>query len=161
MELYFLRHGIAADVGPDGLGDGGRPLTKAGIAKMQAAARGMRRLDLRPDALLSSPLVRAHETAAIVARELEIDLQLADQLSPGCDSAQLFALLGQHRAAERVMLVGHEPDLSALIGALTGGSRVLMKKGGLGRVDTDLLEDGAGTLVWLLPPRALRAADCG
>jgi phosphohistidine phosphatase len=52
--------------------------------------------------------------------------------------------------------VGHEPDFSQLIGALTGGSRVLMKKGGLGRVDTELLEAGAGTLAWLLPPRALR-----
>ena len=56
----------------------------------------------------------------------------------------------------RIMLVGHEPDFSSLIGALTGGSRVLMKKGGLGRVDIDMLEEGAGTLAWLLPPRALR-----
>lgn len=156
MELYFLRHGIAADVGPDGLGDAGRPLTKEGIAKMRAGARGLRRLGLQLDALLSSPLVRAHETATIVARELGLELQLADELAPGCDIAQLFALLGEHRAAERVMLVGHEPDFSILIGALTGGSRVLMKKGGLGRVDIDLLEEGAGTLAWLLPPRALR-----
>ena len=158
MELYFLRHGIAADMGPAGQGDAGRPLTKEGIAKMQAGARGMRRLGLRLDALLSSPLVRAHETAAIVARELGPELQLADELAPGCDLAQLFALLGEHRAAERVMLVGHEPDFSALIGALTGG-RVLMKKGGLGRVDIERLEQGAGTLIWLLPPRVLREAE--
>jgi len=58
-----------------------------------------------------------------------------------------------------VMLVGHEPDFSSLIGALTGGSQVLMKKGGLGRVDIELLEQGAGTLVWLLPPRVLREAE--
>jgi len=144
-------------MGPAGQGDAGRPLTKEGIAKMQAGARGMRRLGLRLDALLSSPLVRAHETAAIVARELGPELQLADELAPGCDMAQLFALLGEHRAAERVMLVGHEPDFSALIGALTGG-RVLMKKGGLGRVDIERLEQGAGTLIWLLPPRVLREA---
>jgi phosphohistidine phosphatase len=157
MELYFLRHGIAADVGPAGRGDAGRPLTKEGIAKMQSAARGMRRLELRLDALLSSPLVRAHETAAIVAHELGLELQLVDELAPGCDLARLFALLGEHRATKRVMLVGHEPDFSQLIGDLTGGSRVLMKKGGLGRVDIDLLEAGAGTLIWLLPPRALRS----
>jgi phosphohistidine phosphatase len=156
MKLYFLRHGIAADQAPTGLGDDARPLTKEGTAKIQAGARGMRRLGLRLDALLSSPLVRARETAAIVARELGLELQLADQLAPGCDPARLFALLGENRAAERVMLVGHEPDFSSLIGALTGGSRVLMKKGGLARVDIDLLEEGAGTLVWLLPPLALR-----
>src|SRR3954470_16770292 len=139
MELYFLRHGIATDVAPAGLGDAGRPLTKEGIAKMQAGARGMRRLDLQLDALLSSPLVRARATAAIVARELGLELQLADELAPGCDMAQLFALLGEHRGAERVMLVGHEPDFSTLISALTGGSQVLMKKGGLGRVDIERL----------------------
>jgi phosphohistidine phosphatase len=159
MELYFLRHGIAADVGPAGLGDAGRPLTKEGIEKMQAGARGMRRLGLRLDALLSSPLVRAHETAAIVARELGLELQLAEKLAPGCDMAQLFALLGEYRTAEHVMVVGHEPDFSILIGALTGGSQVLMKKGGLARVDIELLEQGSGTLTWLLPPRVLREAE--
>ena len=159
MELYFLRHGIAADAGPTGLGDADRPLTKEGIAKMQAGARGMRRLGLRLDALLSSPLVRAHETAAIVARVFGLELQLAEKLAPGCDLAQLFALLGEYRAAERLMLVGHEPDFSSLIGALTGGSNVLMKKGGLARVDIERLEQGIGTLAWLLPPRVLREAE--
>ena len=159
MELYFLRHGIAADVGPAGLGDAGRPLTKEGIAKMQAGARGIRRLGLRLDALLSSPLVRAHETAEIVARELGPELQLAEKLAPGCDLTQLFALLGEYRAAERVMLVGHEPDFSRLVGALTGGSQVMMKTGGLARVDIERLEQGAGTLTGLLPPRVLRNAE--
>ncbi|MEO7913667.1 MAG: phosphohistidine phosphatase SixA [Roseiflexaceae bacterium] len=158
MELYFLRHGIAADVGPAGQGDAGRPLTKEGIAKMQAGARGMHRLGVRLDALLSSPLVRAHETAAIVARELGLELQLAEKLAPGCDLAQLFALLGEYRGAERVMMVGHEPDFSSLIGALTGGSQVLMKKGSLARVDIERLEQSIGVLTWLLPPRILREA---
>ncbi len=159
MELYFLRHGIAADAGPAGTGDAGRPLTKEGITKMQVGARGIRRLGLRLDALLSSPLVRAHETTTIVARELGLELQLADKLAPGCDLVELFALLGEYRGAERVMLVGHEPDFSSLIGALTGGSNVLMKKGGLARVDIERLEQGIGTLAWLLPPRVLREAE--
>ena len=159
MELYFLRHGIAAEVGPSGSGDAGRRLTKEGVAKMRSVAHGLRRLGVRPDVLLSSPLVRAHETAEIVARELGLKLHLAQELAPGCGLAQLFALLGQHRAAVRVMVVGHEPDFSAMVGGLTGGSRVLMKKGGLARVDLDLLEERAGTLVWLLPPRVLRAAE--
>jgi phosphohistidine phosphatase len=159
MELYFLRHGIAAEVGPAGSGDAGRPLTKEGIAKMRAVAHGLRQLGVRPDVLLSSPFVRAHETAEIVARELGLKLHLAEELAPGCDLAQLFALLGQHRAAVCVMVVGHEPDFSAMVGELTGGSRLLMKKGGLARVDLELLEERAGTLAWLLPPRVLRAAE--
>ena len=159
MELYFLRPGIATAVAPHGESDAERPLTKEGIAKMRASARGLRRLGLRLDALLSSPLVRAHQTAAIVAQELGLELRLADELAPGCDPERLFALLGEYRAAERVMVVGHEPDFSSLIGALTGGSRVLMKKGGLGCVSIERLEQGAGTLTWLLPPRILRGAE--
>src|SRR5690242_6910984 len=114
MELYFLRHGIAADEGPQGTGDAGRPLTKDGITKMRAAARGLHKLGLRLDVLLSSPLVRAHETAKLIARELGPELQLADALAPGCDAARVFELLGEYRAAERVMFVGHEPDFSTI-----------------------------------------------
>ena len=156
MELYFLRHGIAEDAGPSGAGDAGRRLTKEGAAKVKAEARGLRELGVRLDTLLTSPLVRAHATTEIVAKELGLELHLADELAPGCDVERLFALLGEHRGAERVMVVGHEPDFSTMIGALTGGSRVQIKKGGLARVDLDALEPGAGTLVWLLPPRALR-----
>jgi phosphohistidine phosphatase len=155
MELYFLRHGVAEDMGPEGAGDAGRRLTKEGVAKMKAEARGLRKLGVRPDVLLSSPLARARETAEIVARELGLELHLADALAPGCNVEQLFGLLGEHRAAECVMLVGHEPDFSTIVGALTGG-RVRLKKGGLARVDLDVLEEGAATLAWLLPPRALR-----
>ena len=156
MELYFLRHGIAEDVGPEDSGDAGRRLTKDGVAKMRAAAHGLRAMAVQLDVLLSSPFVRAHQTAEIVGRELRIELQLADALAPGCDSERLFGLLAEHRGAERVMVVGHEPDFSNLIGALTGGSRVQLKKGGLARVDLDALELGAATLVWLFPPKALR-----
>jgi phosphohistidine phosphatase len=156
MELYFLRHGIAEDVGPEGQGDAGRRLTKAGAAKMRDAARGLRRLGLRIDTLLSSPLARAQQTAEIVARELGPELLLSDALAPGCDVARLFGLLGEHRAAERVMFVGHEPDFSSIVGDLTGGSRIEIKKGGLARVDLEALDAGSGTLIWLLPPKALR-----
>jgi phosphohistidine phosphatase len=159
MELYFLRHAIAADEGPEGTGDAGRPLTKEGSAKMKAAARGLHKLGLQLDALLSSPLVRAHETAQIVARELGLELQLTDALVPGCDIERILGLLGEHRAAERVMFVGHEPDFSTIVGGLTGGSRVELKNGGLARVDIEVLEEGTGALVWLLMPKHLRAAE--
>jgi phosphohistidine phosphatase len=155
MKLYFLRHGIAADVGPAGTGDAGRPLTKEGIEKMQAEARGLARMGVRPEVLLSSPLVRARETAEIVARELGLEVQLVNALAAGADTRRLLDLLGQHRRAESVMVVGHEPDFSRMIGDLTGGSQVVLKKGGLGRVDLDVLERGGGALAWLLPPKVL------
>jgi phosphohistidine phosphatase len=158
MELYFLRHGIAADVGPEGSGDAGRPLTIEGIKKMKEAARGLRRLGVRPDVLLSSPLVRARQTAEIVRHVLGLDSRLVDALAPGCDIVRLRDLLGEYRSADRIMVVGHEPDFSDLIGALTGGSRVQLKKGGLARVDLEMVDEGAGTLVWLLPSLALRKA---
>ena len=103
--------------------------------------------------------MRAHETAAIVGGEFGLDLQQTELLAPGCGLVQLFALLAEYRGLERVMLVGHEPDFSTLIGTLTGGSRVLMKKGGLARVDIERLQQGAGVLTWLLPPHALREAE--
>jgi phosphohistidine phosphatase len=158
MELYFLRHGIAADVGPEGAGDAERPLTPAGIEKIKEEARGLRRLGVRPDILLSSPLVRARQTAELVGHALGLESRLVDALAPGCDIARLRELLGEYRSAERVMVVGHEPDFSELIGILTGGSRIQLKKGGLARVDLETVDAGAGILIWLLPPLALRKA---
>ncbi|GAB4192651.1 MAG: phosphohistidine phosphatase SixA [Roseiflexaceae bacterium] len=156
MELYFLRHGVAADYGPPGTGDAGRPLTPEGIEKMTVAARGLRRLDLRLDMLLSSPLVRAHETAGIVAKALGLELRLTPELSPGCDTARLRRLLAAHGSAQRVMVVGHEPDFSTMIGDLTG-AHVQMKKGGLALVDLPT-PDSDGILIWLMTSRVLRAA---
>ena len=158
MELYFLRHGIAADAGPEGSGDAGRPLTTEGIEKMKEEARGLRRLGVRPDIVLSSPLVRARQTAEIVRHALGLESRLVDALAPGCDVARLRDVLGEYRSAERVMVVGHEPDFSSLIGALTGGGRVQLKKGGLARVDLETVDEGTGALIWLLPPMALRRA---
>jgi phosphohistidine phosphatase len=154
MELYFLRHGIAEDNAPDGT-DFGRRLTPEGIAKLENSRAGLKRLELRLDALLTSPLVRAYQTAEIVGRLLDIGHVVAEELAPGCDVERLLGLLASLPNAQRVMVVGHEPDFSELIGVLTGGSRVVVKKGGLARID---LPAGAhhGELVWLLPPRALR-----
>lgn len=156
MELFFLRHGVAADYGPAGSGDAGRPLTREGIEKMTAAARGMHRLEIRLDLLLSSPLVRARETAALVGRALGVEVQIANDLVPGCGLSRLRALLATHSDAERIMVVGHEPDFSTLIGDLTGAC-VEMKKGALARVALPA-PDAQGTLLWLMTSRVLREA---
>lgn len=155
MELYLLRHAIAADYGPAGTGDAGRPLTPEGTAKMQKAAAGLRRIGLQPQVLLSSPFVRAAQTAAIVAEALDMRVQLADELASGCTLERLLPVLEQHHSAASVMIVGHEPDLSTIVEELTGGS-IEMKKGALALVELDL-PVGAGVLRWLLPPKVLRA----
>jgi phosphohistidine phosphatase len=155
-DLYLLRHGIAADSAPGG--DAARPLTAEGIAKMELAARGMRKLGITLDLLLTSPLVRARETAAIVGRELGIEPWIADPLAPGCDAGRLsMAIESAPGAKTRIMAVGHEPDLSQLIEALCG-ARAEMKKGGLARIALLSLEARYGALLWLLPPAVLRAA---
>lgn len=156
MELYFLRHGIAGTEASPDTGDAGRALTDVGAEKIQVAARGLRRLGLHLDILLSSPYLRARQTAAIVARELKVEMRLIDALAPGCDVTQLMSTLAEQRGASRIMVVGHEPDFSQMIAALTGGTQVQIKKGGLGRVDMGALDHSVGTLIWLLTPRILR-----
>lgn len=153
MELYVVRHGIAEDFPPDGSGDFGRRLTPDGIARMEQAARGMVRLGIAPDLLLSSPLVRARQTAEIVGRALGRDVRIEPRLASGCSVADIQAVLADVAQTRTVMIFGHEPDLSTAIGALTGGSRVEMKKGMMAALH---LQGRHGVLLSLLPPRVLR-----
>ncbi|HWQ14084.1 MAG TPA: phosphohistidine phosphatase SixA [Roseiflexaceae bacterium] len=154
MEIYFLRHGIAEDRAADGT-DGARRLTAEGVAKLEASEPGLRRLRVRPELLLTSPLTRARETAEVVGRLLGLAPEVAGELAPGCDATRLLRLLEARPRVERVMVVGHEPDFSQMIGALTGG-RVEMKKGALACVELLAPASSRGTLAWLVPPRGLR-----
>jgi phosphohistidine phosphatase len=159
MDLYFLRHGKAAD--PVGADDFSRELTPQGIEEMEAEAERLEELGLELDVILTSPLRRAVQTAEIVARRLKLKKKLAesDLLSPGCDLARLRKLLELHPESERIMVVGHEPDLSAIIAELISAreSGIEVKKGGLARVrTTGTPRSGAGVLEWLIPPRLLR-----
>jgi phosphohistidine phosphatase len=156
MELTILRHGIAVKRGP-GVQEPKRALTAKGAAKMHAIARAMNALSLEFDVILSSPWLRARQTAAIVAEELDAAkrLELSPLLLP---AAELSDLVEQVRAynRDRVLLVGHEPALSTLISILTTGSEdapILLKKGGLCRLDAgDLRYGQCATLAWLLTP---------
>lgn len=153
MRLYFLRHGVAEDRAP-GVPDAGRKLTPEGIVEMKQVALGMKALDLRIGAVITSPLVRARETAVIAARALELEDRLKedDRLACGCGLRDLGeALAGQDRNA-RVLLVGHEPDMSEMVGELIGGGVVRMKKAALACVETQALSRGSGELRWLLEP---------
>jgi phosphohistidine phosphatase len=158
MRLFLLRHGIAEDAGPN-LRDFDRALTEKGRSELTWIARGMRRLKITPDAVLSSPLVRARETADLVAPVLGSSVEVVEALASGARFNAFQRVIEAHLASEALMLVGHEPDLSdtaaALIGAHLGA--VVLKKAGLIRIDLfGRAEPRAGQLRWLLAPTQLR-----
>jgi phosphohistidine phosphatase len=157
MEVYFLRHGEAGKSARGQGGDAARALTEDGIARMKREAIFIAGLRLRLDAILTSPLIRAHQTAEIVARELGLldCLAVDERLSPGFDRERLREILRERSSAEALMLVGHEPDFSAAIAACIHGGRIECKKGALARLDFDRPDSLTATLAWLLPPRVM------
>lgn len=158
MQIYFLRHGIAFDRAPDGT-DRSRALTPEGISHMEQEAAGLKQLGVSVDLLLTSPFVRARQTAEIVGPLLGREPQIEPALSSGMTPQALIAVLEQQQA-QSVMVVGHEPDLSEAISFLIGGGMIAMKKGGLALVE---LWPGTprGVLHWLLAPKILRALRKG
>ena len=157
MEVYFLRHGDAGSRETWKGSDASRPLSDEGAARMEREASTLALLRLPLDRILTSPLVRAQQTAEIVARRLNLLDALAedDRLAPGFGMAELGRIMREHRALTALLLVGHEPDFSTVISACIGGGRIECKKGGLARVDIEDPTTLAGLLVWLLPPRVL------
>jgi phosphohistidine phosphatase len=147
--MVLLRHGTAVPHGLADLGDAERPLVAEGEREARAAGRALRALKVRPDRVVTSPLVRARQTAQLAAAELGVPLFEDDALSPGFAQRDLEALLARHDGA-CIVLVGHDPDLSQLVLALTG-AQIEMPKGGVARIDYP-----QGVLDWLLRPRALR-----
>ena len=156
-KLYFLRHGKAAPRATWEGDDGLRPLTPEGEALMLREAGGLRRLGLAPDVIITSPLMRARQTAEIAAEALGARDRLVEdaRLAHGFDARCLERIAAERPEAAELMVVGHEPEFSATIAELIGGGFVDMKKGGLARVDVGGpgLEDGL--LAWLLTPSQL------
>jgi len=153
--LYFMRHGKAGHGNPSDPNDRARKLTDSGVAELRAAAPLWRRLNLRPDVILSSTLPRARQTADLFVEgvQLKRDPIDDDRLRPGAVWTDMAQALADHRDARRVMFVGHEPDLSEAVGLLTGARSVRMRKGGLACVEfPGIPEPGSGELAWLLDP---------
>lgn len=151
MQLILFRHGIAENA-RDGLPDAERALTPRGVERTAAAARGLARFTQRPQAILTSPKTRALQTAAIIGDTLDLVPTRAAELA--AESLDPILRLLRSRDEDRVLLVGHEPTLSALIELLCGG-RAEMKKAGAALLDGDPAP-GHAVLQWLLSPRALR-----
>jgi phosphohistidine phosphatase len=139
--------------------DAERPLTEKGVRKVQDVAAALSRRGTDPDAVVTSPYARALQTAQIVAAVLQIPdaLSIDPRLEPGFGPAELEAVLADYEGAEALLLVGHEPDFSAVVGGIIGGGDLLLKKGGVALVELAPGEPARGTLVWLSQPRHLGA----
>jgi phosphohistidine phosphatase len=162
MKLYLLRHGEAVEPGDTRVKENERPLTPKGIQRTKQLAHLLGRMEITFDALRSSPLKRAWETAEIVARGLELEdqLQPADCLAPSGSLETLVLEINSVRPFPKaVLLVGHEPYLSSFISLLcTGGPGLplTLKKGALCRLEIGLLTCAkCAELEWLLQPRLL------
>ena len=162
MELVFLRHGLAVDKEEWKGKDEDRPLTAEGVDKTKEVVRGLRALKVCPDVILSSPLLRARETAEIAKKGLSSDakVELADELTPSAAPDRLIARLADLAEKPVVLCVGHEPHLSTTISAMVSGKTAAsfeVKKAGACCIRfTGIPKAGAGTLLWLLPPKVLR-----
>lgn len=162
MMLYVLRHGEAEAASENGE-DAARRLTSRGRDRMRAAAVGMRALKLRFDAIVTSPLVRAAETAEIVAVccGCSDPPHVLDALSGVTPPNELASALAPFAHNENVLVVGHEPQLGSLVSVLLTGSangfHVKLKRGGCVALELpNHFERGGAELRWMMTQRQLR-----
>jgi phosphohistidine phosphatase len=161
FELYLIRHGVAEERGEAWPDDQKRPLTEEGMSRLRKAARGLSRLGVSFDVMLTSPFVRTRQTAEMIADLLDGHPHIvnAESLAPGGSFAAVAADLEKHSRRRRIALVGHEPGIGELAAHLIGSRHPIpFKKGAVCRIDVDELPpDGPGELRWLLTPRILRS----
>jgi phosphohistidine phosphatase len=165
MNLYLLRHGIAVTADEPGIEtDGQRPLSNKGVKRMRKAARGLQHLQIPFDGILTSPLVRARQTAEIVADALDLQQQIQELsgLAPESSVDHLVFSLTRFQNREHLLLVGHQPLLGDFFSFLLKGKdgpdiKAELKKGGLCRIEVETFPPaGPGSLHWLLTPKQLR-----
>lgn len=161
MRLYVMRHGVAIDAtDPQSPPDPERYLTPKGIAKTREAALGLAQLGVTPTVWLSSPYRRALQTAEVVAEVLKFPAEKIRQtaaLKPPASPSALFVELARLRARE-VIVFGHAPNVDLVIARALGARDPLtsLKKAGVALIELDAPAPARGSLVWLLPPKALR-----
>ncbi|MEA2606079.1 MAG: phosphohistidine phosphatase, partial [Chloroflexota bacterium] len=116
-------------------------------------------IGFRPEAIISSPKIRARRTAEVVGLALGVGVRLDERLAGAFDPAAVDAILADAGSPDRPVLVGHDPDFSQVLGWLAGADGLTMKKGAFARVDVrGSVADGRGTLRWLVPPDLLDRA---
>ncbi len=159
--LYLVRHAIAAERGRQWPDDAKRPLTHKGAARMRQIVLGLRDLGVEFDLVLTSPLVRARQTAELLIAGVRSKptLEVTEALAPGEPPVKVAAMLAKHSGRCSIALVGHEPGLGELAAWLVGAPEpFVMKKGGVCRVDVSALPPARhGQVIWLATPKMLRA----
>jgi phosphohistidine phosphatase len=160
LELYLIRHGIAAERGDEYPDDSKRPLTNGGIARLRKEAKALEAIGVAIDHIVTSPLVRTKQTADVFAESLKSkpSVSASDALAPASTPAAVVQELGKHVKKGRVALVGHEPNLGELAARLIGARLPLeFKKGAICRIDFETLPPkGVGQLRWFITPKMLR-----
>jgi len=162
MQLYIVRHGIAIDrEDPKCPPDPERYLTEEGVEKTKQVAKGVAALGIKGDLFLTSPYVRAAQTAEIFARALDYakqKIRRTDLLLPGAEPSQLFRELARDKQASTVFLFGHAPQLDDIIATALGSKKHVtsLKKAGVTLVEMKRLSPPIGQLVWLASPKMLR-----
>jgi len=162
MKIYLIRHSNAVDPGTPGYEDDSqRPLTEKGRDKMKDIASALKELNVKPDLIVTSPYVRARQTAEILAKVLKYKQELAfsDALVPMGSADNIIGEINEKYSVDELVLVSHEPCCSALIGTLTAGNPDLafnIKNGGVCCLSSDDLHiERRAVLEWLLPPKIL------
>ena len=162
MKIYLIRHSNAVDPGTPGYEDDSlRPLTEKGRDKMKDIASALKELDVKPDLIVSSPYVRAQQTAEILAKVLQYkrELTFSDALVPMGNADNIIGEINEKYSVDELVLVGHEPCFSTLISMLTAGNpdlNINIKNGGVCCLSSDDLHtERKAVLEWLLTPKIL------
>lgn len=164
MRLYIVRHGIAIDrEDPKCPPDPERYLTEEGVEKTKAVARGVAALGVDANLFLTSPYVRAAQTAEIFAATLEYarqKIRRSDLLLPGTEPSLLFRELAREKQASSVFLFGHAPHLDDLIATALGAKKHVtsLKKAGVALIELKRISPPIGMLEWVATPKLLRRA---
>ena len=162
MDLYILRHGKAEPYGHRFPSDSIRPLSKKGLKRTKLSAKGMKATNVDVDLIVSSPLLRARQTAEIVHEGLGIDepIQFSGTLASG-DIRLILSAIQAHSSLSGLMLVGHEPTLSELISTVASGSyhtAFNLKPGGMCKLNVSTVRFGqCATIEWFVTPKQLVA----
>jgi phosphohistidine phosphatase len=159
MKIYFMRHANAGEAKLNLAKDEKRPLDKLGIEQSHDVGRALAAMDVTVDAIVSSPLPRATQTAAVVANEIGYEEKVLTDpaLRPGSTYEQFQDLLRRHTREDALMVVGHNPTMTEFLNKLVngGGQGIEFKKAAVARVDKD--GRGPAVLKWCIPPKVVRS----
>ncbi len=164
MRIYLIRHSNAVDPGTPGYEeDSQRPLTERGRDKMNKIASALKKMKVKPDLIVSSPYVRARQTAEILAKVMKYkrNICFSDTLIPMGDASEIIGEINEKYDVDELVLVSHEPFISGLIGTLVASNldtAINIKNGGVCCLSADDLHlERRAVLEWLLPPKILSA----